>query len=301
MKAKLIYSIFILFGLFYSTTIASQGELKFNPGKKIATIKSNAIQEASGIVASRKNKSILWVHNDSGNSSKIYAINYSGKLLGTFTIEGAHSRDWEDIAIGPGPNKNTDYLYIGDIGNNEGKYPTITICRIPEPNINSKFSDKKIKIGPPDVIELTYPDSPRDAETLLVDPLYGDIYVVTKRNIFSRVYHAPYPQSTDKPNVMIHVTLLPWGLATGGDVSPDGKLIIIRGPSAALIWRRPENEPLWRAFLGSYSTIELMPEPQGEAICFDSDGLGFFTLSEGTKQPLYYYSVMSLPEEPNNP
>ncbi|MBN2590147.1 MAG: hypothetical protein JXA96_09810 [Sedimentisphaerales bacterium] len=301
MKTKLIYSIFILFEVFYCAATASESEreLKFKPGIKIGFIKTSSIQEASGIVASRKNKSILWVHNDSGNSARVYAINYTGKLLGTFTIKDARCRDWEDIAIGPGPDKNSDYLYIGDIGDNEGKQSKITVYRIPEPNVNSNTSDKKIKIGPPDVIELTYPDSPKDSETLLVDPLNGDIYIITKRNVFSRVYHAPYPQSTDKPTKMAHAGILPWGLATGGDVSPDGKQVIIRGPTSASIWKRPDNEPLWRVFPGEYLTIELIPEPQGEAICFDSNGLGFFTLSEKPNQPLYYYPASDSPEEPN--
>ncbi len=302
MKTRLIYVIFILFGMFYCVATASESEreLKFKSGTKIGSIKTDLIQEASGIVASRKNKSVLWVHNDSGSSAQIFAINYTGELLGTFIIKGTKCRDWEDIAIGPGPDKNCDYLYIGDIGDNENKKTKLTVYRIPEPNLNSKISDKEIKIGPPDVIELAYPDNDsKDAETLLVDPLNGDIYIITKRNVFSRVYHAPYPQSTDKPTKMAQATILPWGLATGGDVSPDGKLVIVRGPTSASIWRRLENEPLWRAFLGEYSTIELMPEPQGEAICFDSNGLGFFTLSEKSNQPLYYYPVSDSHDKPD--
>ena len=302
MRIKLIYTILILFEIFCSSAIASESdrELKFKPGVKIGTIKTDLIQEASGIAASRKNKSILWVHNDSGSSSVLYAINYTGKLLGTFIIKDARCRDWEDIAIGPGPDKNKDYLYIGDIGDNESKHSKVTIYRVPEPNVNSNASDKKIEIGPPDVIELTFPDRPKDSETLLVDPLNGDIYLITKRNLFSRVYHAPYPQSIDKPAEMVYVAILPWGFATGGDVSPDGKLVIVRVPASALIWKRSENEPLWRAFLGQYLDIELIPEPQGEAICFNSNGLGFFTLSEKANQPLYYYQASNLPEEPNN-
>ncbi len=302
MKTVLIYIILILFEMFYFAASASESEreLKFKPGIKIGTIKTDLIQEASGIAASRKNKSVLWVHNDSGNSAQIFAINYIGELLGTFLIKNTKCRDWEDIAIGPGPDKNLDYLYIGDIGNNENKKTKLTVYRIPEPNINSKIPDKEIKIGPPDVIELAYPDdNSKDAETLLVDPLNGDIYIITKRNVFSRVYHASYPQSTDKSTKMAQATILPWGLATGGDVSPDGKLVIVRGPTSASIWRRPENEPLWRAFLGEYSTIELIPEPQGEAICFDSNSPGFFTLSEKPNQPLYYYPISDSSEEPN--
>ncbi len=302
MKTKLIYSIIILSGVFYFSAAASENELKFKPGIKIGTIQTDLIKEASGIVASRKNKNILWVHNDSGNSAKLYAINNKGELVGNFLIKGIKCRDWEDIAIGPGPEKNSDYLYIGDIGNNGNKNVIVTIYRIPEPDVNSTPSKKEIKIGPPDTIKLAYPDDkPKDAETLLVDSLNGDIYIITKRNIFSRVYHTPYPQSTDKPTIMAQATMLPLGLATGGDVSPDGKLIIVRNLTNAIIWRRQESEPLWKAFLGDYTTIELIPEPQGEAICFDPNGHGFYTLSEKQNQPVYYYPISDSSKEPNKP
>ena len=45
-------------------------------------VKNPAINEASGIVASRKNPGVLWTHNDSGNDAKIYAISTSGETLG---------------------------------------------------------------------------------------------------------------------------------------------------------------------------------------------------------------------------
>ncbi len=270
-------------------SIADEQNIKFMPGIKIGTIQSDLIREASGIVAGRRNASVLWVRNDSGNAAKIYALNPSGKLLGIFAVKGSICRDWEDIAIGPGPENNCDYLYIGDIGDNNAKYSSVIIYRVKEPDVDPNGAGKEIEIGPPDKFELVYPDGPKDAETLLVDPLTSDIYIITKRNFFSKVYLAQNPLQTDKPTMMNLVTILPWGLATGGDVSPDGKLVIVRGLTNASIWQRPEGEPLWHAFSGKYSTIELMPEPQGEGICFDPKGLGFFTVSERLHPPIYYF------------
>ena len=274
-----------------SLAITAEREPKFMPGTKVGTIQSELIQEASGVVASRKNASVLWVHNDSGNSAKIYAINPKGELLGIFPVTGSRCRDWEDIAIGPGPMAKVDYLYIGDIGDNSAKYPSITIYRVPEPVVDSNSLDKEIQTGTAEKIELIYPDGPKDAETLLVDPVNRDIYIIIKRDLFSRVYLAPYPQSTEKPTTMLYVAILPWGLATGGDVSPNGKSVIVRGPTKASIWHRPEGEPLWKAFSGDYFSIELMPEPQGEAICFDAIGSGFYTTSEKPFQPIYFFQA----------
>lgn len=290
---------FVVLSFLAAVSFAGEQGMKFMPGKKVGTIQSDLIQEASGIVTSRKNASVLWVHNDSGNSPKIYAINPSGELLGAFGIKDTHCRDWEDIAIGPGPEENRDYLYIGDIGDNKAKYPAVTVYRVPEPNVDNNRDGKEFEIGPAEGIELVYPDGPKDAETLLIDPITKDIYVISKRSIFSKVYLAPYPQSIEKPTKLILMSILPWGLATGGDVSRDGRLVIVRGLTSASIWHRPEGKPLWDAFEGECTSIELMPEPQGEAVCFDADMSGFFTLSEKPFQPIYYFRNVDSKEDPN--
>jgi hypothetical protein len=58
----------------------------------------------------------------------------------------------------------------------------------------------------------------------------------------------------------------------------------------ASMWARPAGEPLWRAFSAKPSPLPLVAEPQGEAICFDSNGLGYFTISEMDHPPLHYFA-----------
>lgn len=268
---------------------------EFQPARKVGVVASDLIREASGIVASRQNPGVLWVHNDSGGGPKVFAITTTGDLLGVCTIRGIVARDWEDIAIGPGPDPNQPCLFIGDIGDNRAKRPEVIVYRVAEPRVNAAAAFGTLAAGPPDAIRLTYPGGPRDAETLLVDPLTRDIYIIAKRELFSKVYRAAFPQSTSEPTQMELVTSLPWGLAVGGDVSPDGREVIVRGMFNASLWARPPGSPLWRAFAGRQVFLPLANEPQGEAICFDSDGRGYFTLSEGARQPLYYFSRRSTP------
>jgi hypothetical protein len=233
---------------------------------------------------------VLWVHNDSDRTPRIFAINSQADLLGICNVAGAQQRDWEDIAIGPGRDPNRESLYIGDIGDNLAQRPEIVVYRLPEPKISAAKGLGMMPIGPAEAIRLTYPDGPRDAETLLVDPLTRDIYVIAKREWFSKVYRAAFPQSTSGPSRMEAVTTLPWGFAVAGDVSPDGREVIIRGMFNAALWSRPAGEPLWHAFAGRQVRLPLAREPQGEAICFDSQGLGYFTISEGDRPPLYYFA-----------
>lgn len=282
-----------------STSSCALGRVSngFDSGRQAGVVRSELIREASGIVASRQNPGVLWVHNDSGDSARIFAISATGEFLGVCGVAGAIARDWEDIAIGPGPDPDRHYLYVGDIGDNQGKYPDVTIYRLPEPAVDAASPFGRMTIGPADAIRLTYPDGPRDAETLLVDPLTRDIFVVSKRELFSRVYRAAWPQSMAEPVEMERVATLPWGFAVAGDVSPDGSRVIVRGMFNASLWVRPPREPLWHAFSGDQVPLRVMSEPQGEGICFDAGGAGYFTIGEESQPPLHYFG----PAEPNAP
>lgn len=295
--------VYILNTLLTTTSWSSDSvtrPLKFLPGKQIGTVQTTLIAEASGIVASRKNPGVLWVHNDSGDAARVYAINIEGKLLGIYRINEAHCNDWEDIAIGPGPVLQREYLYIGDIGDNRAKRPSLTVYRVPEPRIDPNHVLAEMEIGPADPIHLVYPDGSKDAETLMVDPLNGDIYVITKRELFCRVYRVPCPQSVKKPIVMDLVATLPWGLAVGGDISSDGQLVIIRGLYNASMWVRPKGEQLWQVFRTKQFRLELMQEPQGEGICFDAEGHGYFTIGEMVHAPIYYFAGSNVSKKPDS-
>ncbi len=290
MRNCLILIITILLTAVSYSADSGAPDIKFLPGKQVGKVQTELIKEASGIAASRKNPGVLWVHNDSGDSARIYAVNQEGVLLRTCRIGGARCRDWEDIAIGPGPDKRCNYLYIGDIGDNGARHKSVTIYRVPEPKVDPNSKQMDIQIGPAETIELIYPDGPKDAETLMVDPVNSDIYIISKRKIFCQVYRAESGELTQRPVRLSQVAVIPWALAVGGDISPDGKYIIVRSLSHASLWLRPKDQPLWQAFSQKPLNIQLMPEPQGEAICFDAKGQGFFTVSEKAHQPIYYFA-----------
>jgi hypothetical protein len=270
----------------------------------MGTIPNDSLSELSGLAASRRNPGVLYVHNDSGDAPRIYALDEKAQLLGACTIRGAAAGDWEDIAVGPGPDPNQSWIYIGDIGDNTAKRAEILVYRVPEPKVDAATPFDRMTIGPAQVLRFVYPDGPRDAETLLVDPLTRDIYIASKRDLVPKLYRAAYPQSTTQRTTLEQVALLPVGLfPTGGSVSPDGRRVIVRGYFSAALWERPVGEgtpnapkrvgdpvPLWRAFTGKPRTIPLAQEPQGEAIGFDRKGEGYFTISEGKHPRLYYFA-----------
>jgi hypothetical protein len=280
---------FILMGVGSSCALLADSA-PFHEGKKVGQIRSAQLVELSGLVVGRTNPGVLWVHNDSGDEPFLYAVNTQGDLLATARVTGAQARDWEDIAAGPGPKAGLAYLYVGDIGDNAGRYPSVTIYRVKEPRVDPNGRQQEIKTEPAEAISLVYADGPRDAETLLVDPLTRDLYVISKRELFCRVYRAPYPQSTSQTGRLELVCLLPWAFATGGDVSPDGTRVIVRSMTWGSLWRRDPAQPLWQAFRGKAWALPLAAEPQGEAIGFDPRTLGYYTVSEGKDPVIYYFA-----------
>ncbi len=269
---------------------ASGDPPSFEDGKVVGTVANPQINEASGLAASRQTPGVLWVHNDSGDSPRVFAMDTSGAHLAQYTLSGASHVDWEDMAIGPGPVPGRQYLYLGDIGDNGAQRGSITVYRVPEPIVMLGQSPVTGTISEVETITLQYPDSARDAETLLVDPANGDIYVVSKREAKSRVYRAAYPQASNV--VMDHVASLPWGGATAGEISPDGDEIIIRGYSDASLWQREAGQSIADALGGSpidVPVIGLFIEPQGEAIAFDATGTNYYTVSERSNQPIYEF------------
>ncbi len=255
-------------------------------------IESNQIDEASGLAASRRHPGVLWTHNDSGDLPRIFALNANGRNLGEVQLAGISARDWEDIAVGPGPEANVDYVYIGDIGDNSAAFPLKMIYRLPEPAYNSNQAVKDTVISNFDTITFQYPDGNRDAETVMVDPLTKDIYVASKRESQVRVYRLPYPQSVTEVMTAEQVATLNLTNVVGGDISPDGLEILIKTYSDIYYWSRTAGQPVGEAVSAQPLKVPYVPEPQGEGICWSGDASGYYTVSEelaGIPAHLYFY------------
>ncbi|NOY59203.1 MAG: T9SS type A sorting domain-containing protein [Calditrichaeota bacterium] len=283
--------------LLFTITFTSAHAQEFGFRIDMGLIQSDAITEASGIAASRKNPGVLWTHNDSGGQNRIFAFNTHGKHLGIYVIAGIQNRDWEDIAVGPGPIDGEEYVYIGDIGDNSARYDKKYIYRIREPRVDTTRTPTDTIITKAERFVFQYPDGNRDAETLMVDPPTGDIYVVSKREDKVHVYRAPYPQNfysypTTHTDTLEYVTMLNSWAVVGGDISASGSEILIKSYNKIDYWHREPGQVLWQALQQNPKQVPYVPEPQGEAVCWAADGSGYFTLSEErNNRPahLYFY------------
>lgn len=248
------------------------------------------IVEASGLAASRQNPGVLWTHNDSdAGGPLVYAFARDGaRYLGRWRLGGAAVHDWEDMALGPGKD-GRDALYVGDIGDNQRKRAHVVVYRVAEPTVDLAAAPAEHRLSGVERLVFTYPGGQaHNAETLLVDPVRGDLCIVTKRRGGSAVFCAAAPLSSGELVATGESDVL--GLVTGGAVSRDGTLVALRSYLAARAWRRDPSRPLAEAFRGPDCHLPLALERQGEALTFASDGRGYYTVSEGLAPTLHVYA-----------
>ena len=248
----------------------------------------NEAIEVSGIAVSRDYPGVIWMHNDSGGGPVVFAVDKNGTGQGVFELD-VLAFDWEDMAIGPGPDPNRDYLYLGDIGDNLRFRPAITVYRIAEP-VPDPAGGSITEVA---TFNLRYPDPGQDSEALLVDPLTGDILVVTKGAAGepSVIFRAPTSELADETTTDLteigRFELTPGTFVTAADISRDGSAVLFRGYNEVWLWGRLDLDFV-ATFAGEPCRAPSTAEVQGEAISFASDSYSYYTVSEGETPDINY-------------
>jgi hypothetical protein len=262
----------------------------FSAGVSKGVLENEAITEASGLAASRLNKGLFWTHNDSKDANRLFLFDENGRDKGTFFIDKATNRDWEDLEMAT--INNTPYIYVADIGDNDGKHEKKYIYRVKEPKLLASSKPVSETLKDVETITFKYPDDNRNAEALMIDQKTFDIYIVTKFEDSVHVYTLPFPQSTTQVNTAKFVTKLPMTFVTAGTISLDNQEILIKNTDTIFYWKRKKDESIAAALKRSPTLLPYIKEPQGEAIAFAVDGSGYYTLSEIKKKikpNLYFY------------
>ena len=226
------------------------------------------ITESSGLARSTYKRPLLWTHNDSGDSARVFAIKADGNTKAVLTLNGAGAVDWEDISTGPGHS-----IWVGDIGDNGSSRDHVTVYRFTEP--------RKVTSG--DVsyrsYDLKYPGGPRNAEALLVHPTTGRLYVVSKDDDGGAVYRAPRKLSTSSVNKLRRVCSAPHTV-TGGTFAPDGRSLVLISYTRTFAYSK---------ICGSVrsDTSKINNSDQGESVEIARGGKRLFLGQEGDDSPVY--------------
>ncbi|HEY6560204.1 MAG TPA: hypothetical protein VI072_23125 [Polyangiaceae bacterium] len=271
----------------------------FARAETVGRVQAPNLTEISGVAMSKKNPGVLWVHNDSGHAAELFAIARDGRTLAQFVIDGARNADWEDLALGPGPERGESYLHVGDIGGNRRARLEFVVYRVREPEVASGENPMVHGSLPASALHFTYPDGHHDAETLFFDPKSdGDLYVVTKDlHGASHVYRAtgPIADGSSRPLTLVASLHFPRtgergsDQVTSGAISPSGEYVLIKTYTMLYLWVRLEGASIADTLRTAACRLPLVREEQGEALTFAPDGTGYLTTSEGRSPPIYFF------------
>ncbi len=283
------------------SALSIQRALAVEP-QRVGSVDHQLVDEQSGIVQSRRWPDTYWVHNDSGDEARLFAIDATGAVIVPpfleqryhtgparrrtkrgdpppwpgLTVEGASHVDWEDLAT------DGEHLFIGDMGNNGNARRDLGVYVLREPNPRAVSSARVLSFIP-----IAYPSQSSfpakqwhfDCEALFTHS--GRLYFVTKHRATGQIT-APEPSAdlyrldsweTDHVNVLAHVDHHAdlGGWVTAADLSPDGeRLAVLVGAPTPGLWLFDTPE-VGDAFLSSTSEhLPLGDVGQAEGITWAS-------------------------------
>jgi hypothetical protein len=292
----------LLCAMFLTLVSTRPAEAAYGHAVLLFNLQDAEIDESSGVVAGSQD-GVLFTHNDSEDAPpwRFFAVGANGQTLATYTAIGSLNTDWEDMSRGPGSD-GKPALFFGDIGDNFLIRPFLVIYEVAEPAVDVASEGAQVQVPVVSIKRFVYPDGRHDSETLLVHPVTGEIAVVTKDATgesgvyvegeeilpglatltrvatisFTKIARPYQPTDFDQTSRL---------LATGGDISPDGRRLVVRTYVEAFEW--DISKGLATGLNGAPLRIELPFTKQGEAICYARDGRAVLTTSEQLPAPVH--------------
>ncbi len=262
-------------------------------------LQNKSIDEASGLARSQRDPGILWVINDAGKA-RIHATDSTGAVRGHVNLEDARNVDWEDLASFQ--MDGVPYLLVADTGDNHSRRDVVTLYVVEEPDL---ALDTKTTTPPAWRINFTYPDGPRDAESVAVDIENRRVLVLSKRDIPGVLYELPLVPDSRNTHVVKRlgpVNGLPqpsqknlrsaprtddwYWQSTGMDISADNHWATIVTYGAIYYFRRNEGQDWLDVLQEPHTAINIRKYPKAESVAFDIDSRSVYFTVEKKNAPI---------------
>ena len=234
--------------------------------REVCRFDDDRLREISGMARSIRHPHVLWVHNDSGDRARLYAVDSrTCATVGEVRLRGVEARDFEGLASSEDA-AGRGYLWVGDIGDNRDSWPFVTVYRVPEPmRLGTRVRSAR-------QWRFTYPDRPHNAETLMVDRDMLDqtrVWVATWQLASGGLYAVPLSRGVAQTRRVGDVG----SLTTDGAIHPSGTGYVLRDYLDVHVFQGlPPGKRI--------ATFALPAQAQGEAITWTLDGRGLFIASE---------------------
>lgn len=255
----------------------------------IGRVTHPALSEMSGIVRSSY-PGVFWVHNDSGDSARVFAITADANVLtprwvdsersdkwGGHVIDNAAHNDWESIAL----DLSGPVMYLADVGNNDNARRDLGVYVVDEPNprfVNKARARRFLPIRYPD--QFKFPAELWHFDCEAVFTFEGKLYFLTKHRrpgepggweAGTKLYRLDSAH-TDRDNVLTlvdqHAAI---SLATGADVSPDGTRLAIVSYAALWVFEKPVEGDQWLQGQPTVIPLDRALVKQNEAVGWETN------------------------------
>lgn len=229
------------------------------------------MEETSGLVFSGDK---IWTHNDRGHTNELYAIDTAtGGVLQTMVLKDRKNHDWEDLA------KSEDYIFVGDIGNNDGDRTNLAVYRVAKEAAQS--SAEKVSVIS-EKIPYFYPnqmnfdpnkDHNFDCEALIYWNDYLYLFSKNRKDDRTQLYQIPARPSENEYAAEKMQDFKATGRITGATISEDKKAVILIGynkDADVFLWYLYDFSPP-RFLSGKKIYVNLGPFReigQAEAVCY---------------------------------
>lgn len=261
------------------------------------------LAETSGIAASRSRPGTFWVHNDSGHPPELHLMSSEGARLASVLVDGVRNIDWEDLAAFDFEGKR--YLLVADTGDNGGLREVLDLVVVEEP---ATITDG-LRVTPAWTVRFRWPDGARDCEAVAVDPVAGEVLLVSKKRVPPELFRVALRPAQDGVQTARRIGRLR-GIAqpsaaelaqnpvygryrsqvTAADLSPDGRTLAVLNYQAVHLFRRGAGAG-WSGALSNPQRLDFTWMPQAEAIGYSLDGRQLWVAGEQRPSPLLYFPI----------
>jgi hypothetical protein len=229
------------------------------------------IDESSGLAL---HDGLVLTVNDSGGDPVVYAVDpATGETVGRTTYSSGEVEDVEALAVGPDGT-----VWVADIGDNGADRDSVALYAVPAVGRGDHTVEARR-------YELTYPEGPRDAETLLANPRTGRLYVVSKGLFGGGVFAVPRRLHEGSVSPLRPVAAVD-GLLTDGTFTADGAHALLRGYGRLYLADTGTDTGTW----DYVADMPLPDQRQGEGLALAHDPGHVLVSSEGART-----AVLSVP------
>jgi len=278
--------------------------VRWGPPEYAGLLADPELAEVSGLAASQTQPGRYWINNDGGNDAALQLIEGDGTRIANLTLADATNTDWEDLASFRLDGK--PYVLVADTGDNGGIRKTLKLYVVEEP---AKPRDGD-RVPVAWTIEFAWPDGARDCEAVAVDPVRGEVLLVSKKRVPPELFRVPLrPKDAGVQTAELVGTLS--GITqpreeelrenpvygryrsqvTGADLSPNGRVLAVLNYTRIYFFIRPAGKAWSPDLLGRAGALDFPWLPQAEAIAFSLDGSTLLIGGEQRPSPLLRFRI----------